>query len=150
MFAEREGLMVNVFRPFSGYGADQDLAYPFPSFIKRGLLRTDPFPIWGDGEQVRDFIHISDIVDAVTAALHEGVTGPVNLGWGRPTSFNELARMVADEVGCRPALQHDLGAPVGVRYRVCDPTRLLAFYTPKVTLEEGIRRSITEFGASVA
>lgn len=144
MHAEQEGLRVNVFRPFSGYAADQDLSYPFPSFIQRGISRKDPFPIWGDGEQVRDFIHVSDVVDAVDAALHAGVTGPVNLGLGRPTSFNVLARMVADEVGYHPTLQHDLAAPVGVRYRVCDPTKMLSFYTPKVSLEEGIRLAIRQ------
>jgi nucleoside-diphosphate-sugar epimerase len=59
-YAEQEGLRVHVFRPFSGYGEDQDLTYPFPSFIHRGVHRYNPFSIWGTGKQVRDFIHIED------------------------------------------------------------------------------------------
>jgi nucleoside-diphosphate-sugar epimerase len=57
-YLEQAGIKVNVFRPFSGYGTDQDLDYPFPSYIRRGNLKLDPFEIWGDGQQVRDFIHM--------------------------------------------------------------------------------------------
>ncbi len=44
-YAENEGLRVHVFRPFSGYGEDQALDYPFPSFIARGGRRENPFKI---------------------------------------------------------------------------------------------------------
>jgi nucleoside-diphosphate-sugar epimerase len=89
-FLEAEGIHTHVFRPFSGYGTDQDLDYPFPSYIQRGRNRANPFEIWGNGTQVRDFIHITDVVEAVDQAIQQDITGPVNLGWGRPTSFNEL------------------------------------------------------------
>jgi len=137
-FVQAEGVKVNVFRPFSGYGADQDLDYPFPSFIKRGKDRSNPFEIWGDGCQVRDFIHITDIVNAVDEAVRQDVEGPVNLGWGRPTSFNELAEIVCHQVGYEPEIKHIETAPTGVMYRVCDPTKMLSFYQPKISLEDGV------------
>lgn len=140
-FLEEAGIRTHVFRPFSGYGTDQDLDYPFPSFIKRGKDRQDPFEIWGDGCQVRDFIHMSDVVGAVMAAIDNDVTGPVNLGLGRPTSFNDLAQIVAAKAGYKPMLRHLPAAPTGVMYRVCDPRKMLSFYTPKVTLEEGVARA---------
>jgi nucleoside-diphosphate-sugar epimerase len=70
-FLEQAGVRSHVFRPFSGYGTDQDLTYPFPSFIKRGQDQANPFEIWGDGTQVRDFIHITDVVDAVDQAIRK-------------------------------------------------------------------------------
>jgi len=63
-YARAHGVAVHVLRPFSGYGEDQDLTYPFPSFIQRIKSNENPFTIWGDGNQVRDFIHIDDIVAA--------------------------------------------------------------------------------------
>jgi nucleoside-diphosphate-sugar epimerase len=141
-YAEREGLRVHVFRPFSGYGSDQDLDYPFPSFIARAKRKDNPFEVWGDGTQVRDWIHIDDIVDATMAAVTEDVKGPINLCSGRPTSFNELAELVSKEAGYSPRLDHKLGAPKGVHYRVGDPTRLNRFYLPKISIEEGIRRAL--------
>ncbi len=140
--AEKAGIRVHVFRPFSGYGADQALDYPFPSFIQRARSRQKLFEIWGSGEQVRDWIHIDDVVDATMAAIEEDVKGPVNLCSGIPTSFNKLASMMIDEVGYGARLIHKLDAPKGVHYRVGDPTKLNTFYMPKISLEEGIRHAL--------
>lgn len=140
--AREAGVPVTVVRPFSGYGQDQDPAYPFRAFVDRARRREDPFQVWGDGEQVRDFIHVDDIVAATLRLAEEGVDGPVNLGTGRPTSFNELARIVCAEAGYDPGIEHLEARPVGVRYRVADPTLLLRHYRPRVSLEEGVRMSL--------
>lgn len=133
---------MHIFRPFSGYGGNQALDYPFPSFIQRALRRDDPFEIWGDGEQVRDFVHIQDLVNCMLTAVDEDIRGPVNIGWGRPTSFNTLAQMVTSMVGYSPAYNHIINNPVGVDHRVCDNTEMLKFYTPKITLEDGIAMAL--------
>lgn len=142
MHARAAGLDVLVVRPFSGYGEDQALDYPFPSFIQRAVERRDPFEIWGDGTQTRDFIHIEDVVAATLSAVDHGIDGPVNLGTGRSTSFNDLARLVCEQEGYRPRLQHLEAAPTGVWHRVADPARMLDFYTPKVSLEQGVHRAL--------
>jgi len=143
-FARKGGVKVYVFRPFSGYGKDQDLTYPFPSFIQRIKNKDNPFVIWGDGKQVRDFVHIDDIVSAVLKAVELDIQGPVNLGWGRPTSFNELAKIMFKVAGYKenPKIKHMLDKPVGVSYRCSVNKRMLGFYTPKISLEEGIKRSL--------
>lgn len=136
-YAELGG-RVHVFRPFSGYGADQDTSYPFPAFIQRARHREDPFEVWGDGEQVRDFIHVDDIVAAVMTAVDRDVRGPVNLCTGIGTSFNDLAYMVTKVAGYAPPIVHRNNAPTGVRHRVGDPTKMLTFYKPQISLDEGI------------
>jgi len=145
-YARRQaGVEVYVFRPFSGYGEDQDLSYPFPSFIKRIVDESDPFEIWGDGNQVRDFIHIEDVVDASLAAVERGIQEPVNLGWGRPTSFNELAQLCFELAGASPKpIKHLTDKPTGVNHRCSDNSRLLTFYRPRIPLEEGIQRAIEQ------
>jgi nucleoside-diphosphate-sugar epimerase len=138
--ARQAGLKVHVYRPFSGYGADQALDYPFPSFIKRGMDKSDPFHIWGDGKQVRDFIHIDDIVEAAEAGCQADIE-VANLCSGVPTSFNDLAQMVAQVAGYSPRIEHLSTEPVGVQYRVGDPSLMKTFYTPRISLLEGIERS---------
>lgn len=135
--ARDQGLKVSVFRPFSGYGADQDFDYPFPTFIKRAVNRQDPFQVWGDGNQVRDFIHIDDIVQGVLAGIEADVD-VANLCTGRATSFNDLASICMNAVGYSAALEHLIAEPVGVQFRVGDPTKMLTFYEPKISLEQGI------------
>lgn len=141
-YAEAEGCRVHILRPFSGYGGDQDEAYPFPAFIRRARERQDPFEVWGSGDSTRDWIHIDDLVGATLAAVDQDLRGPINLGWGRATSFDELAAMVTAAAGYSPVIKHRGDAPQGVHHRVCDPKRMLAFYDPKVDLEEGIRRAL--------
>ena len=137
-YLQQAGIKVHVFRPFSGYGTDQDLDYPFPSYINRAKLHLDPFDVWGDGTQVRDFIHMRDIVDAVDTAIKEDIVGAVNLGSGVATSFNELQRLVCQQSDYKPEVNHIKTNPVGVMFRCSDNTKMLSFYKPKISLEEGI------------
>ncbi|MER6492704.1 NAD-dependent epimerase/dehydratase family protein [Streptomyces griseorubiginosus] len=141
-YAEAEGCRILIPRPFSGYGEDQDVCYPFPAFIQRAKRRDDPFEIWGSGDSTRDWIHIDDLVGATLALLDQDVTGPVNLGWGRATSFDELARIATRAVGYNPQFKHRADAPRGVHHRVSDPSRMLNHYVPTITLEEGVRRAL--------
>jgi nucleoside-diphosphate-sugar epimerase len=143
------GVPVTVVRPFSGYGADQDEDYPFPSFIRRacerGAADGGVFRIWGNGNQVRDFVHVDDIVARTLRLADDGTAEPVNLCTGRPTSFNELARLVCSEAGWDdPKYAHLLNAPTGVRYRVGSPARMrrLTGDLPMISLETGIRRAL--------
>lgn len=139
-YARKEGVKVHVYRPFSGYGSNQALDYPFPSFIKRGLHKDDPFEIWGDGKQVRDFIHIDDVVNGALAGC-EAQVETANLCTGRATSFLDLAAIVTAVAGYTPTLKTLSDEPVGVAYRVGDPTYMETFYKPAISLEEGVERA---------
>lgn len=137
---------VHIFRPFSGYGWDQDLTYPFPMYVKRAVERQDPFEVWGPGTQTRDFIHMRDVVKAVMTAVEENIQGPTNLGTGRATSFIELAQMCMKEVGYQGDIKTRPDKPVGCMHRVSDNSKLLSFYTPKITLEQGIAEAVDLLG----
>jgi nucleoside-diphosphate-sugar epimerase len=137
---------VHIFRPFSGYAWDQDSTYPFPMYVTRALHKKSEFEVWGPGTQTRDFIHMTDVVNAVMVAVEENVQGPTNLGWGRSTSFLELAQMAMDEVGYQQTIVTRPDKPVGCMHRVSDNTKLLSFYTPKITLEQGIAEAVTVIG----
>ncbi len=137
-----EGLNIFTTRCASGYGSDQSLDYPFPSFIDRAVRRDSPFEIWGDGSQVRDWIHVSDICKAVLAAIDQDVQGSVNISTGRPTSFAELGKLVTQAVGYEPEFRFLTDKPTGVHTRVLNPSKLHEFYTPQVTLEEGIEMAL--------
>ena len=98
--------------------------------------------MWGDGEQARDFVHVDDIVAAMLRAVELGLDGPFNICTGRRTTFNELARLVAEAAGYTPELEHHLDRPVGVLNRVGSPHELRTFYEPTVTLEAGIAAAL--------
>lgn len=147
------GLDVITYRPFSGYGEDQDETYPFPAIIRRVVNREDPIVIWGSGEQLRDFIHIDDVVEAVLRSamgladeygqVHALQPGEVlNLGSGVGTRFRTIAEMACGTDKHFPDIVNDPTKPEGVFARVADVTKMRQFYQPKVSLFEGIRRSL--------
>jgi nucleoside-diphosphate-sugar epimerase len=140
------GAGVYVFRPFSGYGTDQDTDYPFPSFARRAWALQDPFVVWGTGEQVRDWVHIDDVVDALVETLDWDplVVGPLNICTGVGTSFTRLAQMFMAEAGYSGDVEPRADAPVGVMRRVGDPTKLHKIYKPRVTIEEGVARALRD------
>jgi nucleoside-diphosphate-sugar epimerase len=138
----RQGGSVTVVRPFSGYGEDQSADFPFGAFLRRAQRHEDPFIIWGDGEQVRDWVHVDDIVSGTLAAVEHGVDGPLNICTGEGTSMRELAALVCREANYSPAFDLLADAPAGVAYRVGDLIRLREIYEPKVSIAEGVRRAL--------
>lgn len=133
---------VRIFRPFGGYGGDQDFTYPFPSIIKRVLDKEAPVVVWGPGDQTRDFVHISDVVECVLTAIESDKLGPgsvLNIGTGVPTTFTRLASMACRILGHRAPVVHDNTKPSGVFYRVSDVYKQEPIYKPKIDLERGIK-----------
>ena len=89
-FVQEAGIPVHIFRPFSGYGTDQSLDYPFPSYIKRAKDRMDPFDIWGDGEQTRSFLYIDECIEGIRRLMNSDYKEPVNIGSDEMISVLEM------------------------------------------------------------
>jgi UDP-glucose 4-epimerase len=143
--AKKYGMHVTCIRPFSGYGEDQDLSYPFPAIAKRIARRENPVVVWGTGEQARDFIHIDDCISAMFVAIDKISDGSgINIGSGELTSFNTLIAKLSEAEGYKPEIKKLLDKPVGVHARHCDITKLTNLgWKPEVSLEDGIARMIT-------
>ena len=138
---ESYGLHTVIYRPFGGYGEDQSFDYPFPSIVKRVLDKEDPIVVWGSGEQVRDFIYIEDIVDAVLETYDRlGPTEALNLGTGYALSFLELAQIACDVLHHDGVLANDPTKPEGVFARVADTAKLNASFVPKTSVRTGIQK----------
>jgi len=141
--ANRAGLPVHVVRPFSGYGEDQDARFPFGAFIARAKRREDPFVVWGNGTQVRDWLHVDDLVAGALAVVDADERRPVNLCTGVGTSMAELAELVCKQAGYSPDFEFHLAKPTGVAYRVGSPERMCEHYQPRTDLDDGVQRALT-------
>lgn len=146
---DRHGIESVSYRPFSGYGEDQDAAYPFPGICKRVIENAgaDVLTVWGTGDQMRDFIHIEDCVDAVLHTMDRISDGsPLNLSTGILTSFKEFASIAARLHGYSPEVVGLSTKPEGVFARGGDTEKQISMgarYT--VSFEEGIRRALAYF-----
>jgi GDP-L-fucose synthase len=148
---EKHGIKSVTYRPFSGYGEDQDKAYPFPSICKRVIehLGAKQLTVWGTGEQMRDFIHLDDCVRGVIATMDKIEDGSaVNLSTGILTSFKEFAAKAAKIAGYDPEVVGLSTKPEGVFARGGDTAkqRELGFrYT--ISFDEGIKQALNYFQA---
>jgi len=140
--ASDQGLRVHVVRPFSGYGTDQALTYPFPSIIRRAM--SGDLTVWGPPGQTRDWVHIEDVIRGTHTIYENDERRPVNVCTGVGTEMAELMIMARTIVtGCTTmAVNYQQDKPTGVFYRVGDPTRFNEHYIPKISIEEGVSRAI--------
>jgi len=146
---EKHGLKSVTYRPFSGYGEDQDDHYPFPSICKRVLeMKGKPkVTVWGTGDQMRDFIHIEDCADGILATVDRiDDAQALNLSTGKLTSFKEFARMAAKQAGYAPEIAGQTEQPAGVFARGGCTKKQEAFgFKARIGFDEGVRRALEYF-----
>lgn len=143
---EKHGLKSACYRPFSGYGEDQDDSYPFPSICKRAMAHVgeDTLTVWGTGDQMRDFIYIEDCVDGVLATIDKIDDGDaLNLSTGIYTSFKQFARIAAEVCGYEPEVVGLSDKPAGVFARGGDTTKQKEYgFEYSVSFRDGIQKAI--------
>jgi dTDP-L-rhamnose 4-epimerase len=140
------GIPTVALRFFNVYGPGQALSNPYTGiaaiFASRFLNGRRPI-IFEDGEQSRDFVHVSDVVEGIVLALESerAVDRALNLGTGRPSTVNDVARALSDglgmNVGCEVTGKYRAG---DIRHCYADPTlaRELLGFEARVRLEEGM------------
>ena len=137
-----------ILRIFNVYGPKQSRAYAgvVIEFIRR-VLRREPPIIYGDGEQTRDFIHISDVIDAIMKAMSiERARGVFNIGSGKAVTINQLAKLILKTLN-REDLKpvYAPPRPGDIKHSIADITksRKILGFEPKISLEEGIKTLIS-------
>ncbi len=139
---DKHGLKVAVYRPFSGFGEDQALTYPFPSIIKRAIEnRGEPLEIWGSGEQSRDFIYIEDCISGILETYEDtNDASALNLGTGVRTTFKMLAAEAGNVLEKNFEIKPLTEKPEGVFARYCDPSlQKEKGFSPHYSLTDGIK-----------
>jgi UDP-glucose 4-epimerase len=146
------GLKAASLRPFSAYGPRLRKQVVYDFIVK---LSTDPseLTILGDGNQVRDFIFVDDIVQAALVVLEKSpLCGDVyNVASGQGTSTQEIAEILAKAMGLRPKYHYTGSIRPGEpdKWIACiDKLRMLGF-VPQVALEEGLKRTVEWYNSII-
>lgn len=129
-FAKETGKQVIIFRPFSGFGEEQSLDYPVPSLAEKTVMAvknsTYTVPVWGDGNQIRDFVYINDIIEIILAIRDcqlDSNPFVINIGSGYGMCFNEVIQYFGELLDKELTIEPLLSKPTGVFYRVADTTK---------------------------
>jgi len=112
------------------------------------MLADEPVLVNGDGEQTRDFVYVGDCAYANYLALTvEHQSGIYNLGWGRPTSINDIFFALAKAIGYSHPIQHGPAKVGETRHIYLDAKKAARElgWTPTMTLEQGLEKTISYF-----
>jgi UDP-glucose 4-epimerase len=133
-------MAVATLRYFTVYGPRQRPDMGFRRFLEAALERR-PIPVYGDGQQTRDFTYVADAVQANLLAMTAPVRAEaINVGGGRRITVNEVLELVGRSSGRRLKIERTDAQPGDARHTGADGTRAEALlgYTPQVTLEDGL------------
>jgi nucleoside-diphosphate-sugar epimerase len=150
-FCKDTGLKAASCRYFTVYGNRGHENHAVIAMIARAFLKQDPFDVWGNGEQIRNWTHVTDIVEGTIRAaekIHDGTA--VNLGTMERTRVIDAVREVLAYTGHKAEIRFLLDKPVGPLNRVADNSlsKQLLGWEPQVKFIDGLRRTIDWYFAS--
>jgi UDP-glucose 4-epimerase len=116
------------------------------------LLQGEPVTVFGDGEQIRDFVYVDDVVDAFVRAATRGGGLLLNIGTGKSVTVNQLAATMGERVGSSAAPVHASPRTGEIRYNALDPQRagIHLGWQPWTELADGIAGVVDHIARSRA
>jgi dTDP-glucose 4,6-dehydratase len=147
------GVDTRIVRIFNTYGPRMRLndGRALPNFICQAL-KGEPLTVFGDGTQTRSFCHVSDLIDGIWRLLSSDVVEPVNLGNPDEIPIIDFARKVISMTNSSSGLTN-LPLPEDdpqVRQPDITLAKSLLDWSPKVSLEEGLRITIPYFESALS
>ncbi|HVA59305.1 MAG TPA: NAD-dependent epimerase/dehydratase family protein [Mycobacteriales bacterium] len=138
-YANGYGLAATSLRLTNVYGPGMTAKDSLVPRLMRAAASGSPIEIYGDGEQVRDFVHLDDVVVAVRLAWVQRVVGPILVGAGHSVSVNTMVDLCEQASGRAITRTGSPSRPGEMRQVVVDIGRARALgYRPSVDLAEGL------------
>lgn len=138
-----------------GTGDNYDLktSHVLPALVRKVVEAREAgekeIVMWGTGSPLREFMHADDLADALVFLMKTYSDAPhLNVGSGQEVSIKGLAERIVAAAGFNGDIVHDTTKPDGTPRKLMDSSRLLSMgWSPRVSLEDGLARTIAEFEA---
>ena len=152
VFAQVYGFETVSLRYFNVFGPrqhpDSEYAAVIPRFLRRMLAGQRPV-IYGDGEQSRDFTPVTNVVAAnlCAAAATQGIGGAFNVACGQPSTLNQLAAWLNEELGTSlpPLYEPNRVGDIRHSYASIRQAESMLGYRPRVEVRDGLRETVAWF-----
>jgi nucleoside-diphosphate-sugar epimerase len=144
-YVREHGLKAASCRYFTVYGPRGVENHAVIAMIARAFVKQDPFEVWGDGTQIRNWTYIDDIADGTILAgekIDDGTA--VNLGTMERVRVIDAVNMVCEFSGYKPKIKLRPDMPTGPMNRVADNSlgKKLLDWEPKVKFRDGLKRTM--------
>jgi len=148
--ASKSKIGIALVRPTAVYGRydnfDPVTSHVIPALVRRAVAGENPFEVWGTGSEVRDFLHVTDLVRGCLLVLEKhAVCDPVNIGYGKTVTIKDVVGAILKAAGHDAAqVVFNSSKPTAIPVRMVDTSkakRLLGF-EPSVSLEQGLADTV--------
>jgi len=154
--SSKSDMKIALVRPTAVYGRwdnfDPVTSHVIPALIRKAVEKQDPYEVWGSGEEVRDFLHISDLARGCLLMLEKYATcDPINLGYGKVFTIKEIVWTILKAAGYEDArVVFNTSQPTTIPFRMVDITkaRKILDFEPGVSLEKGLRDTVEWYAQS--
>lgn len=144
--AQKSNIGVAICRPTAVYGSydnfDPKTSHFIPALIHRAVERENPYVVWGTGNEMRDILHVTDLVKGCLLLLEKhAVCDPVNIGYGEAVTVKEVVNIILKAAGHEDAkIEFDITKPTTISARMVDTSKAkkLLNFKPQISLEEGL------------
>lgn len=139
---------VVVGRFFTVYGERALENHAVMGLIAKAYIGQDPYEVWGDGGQVRNWTYVEDTVEGMLKVLEKSGEGfeVVNIGSGEGVKMKKAVEVILEEVGHEPErIKYDEERPEGPVVRVADVSKMKGKYgwRRRIGFREGVRRTVS-------
>jgi GDP-L-fucose synthase len=149
LYAQEFGMKIGIARPYNTYGPrdhfETEKSHVIPALIKKIYDGENPLNIWGNGEQSRSFVYVTDVARGLLEVAEKySITDPLNIGSNEEIKIKELVKLIIELSGKNLESYFDTTKPTGQPRRNCDNTKIkekIGFDT-QVSLKEGIQETI--------
>ena len=156
--ASKSKLGIALVRPTAVYGRhdnfDPVTSHVIPALIRRAVAKEDPFEVWGTGNEVRDFLHVTDLVRGALLILEKhAVCDPINIGYGKTVTIKDVVSAILKAADHDKAnVVFDSSKPTAIPVRTVDTSkakRILGF-EPSLSLEAGLADTVHWYRESLS
>ena len=146
----KEPMKTIVVRPGNLYGPydkfDWEKSKVIPAIMRRAIERHDPFEVWGDGMDLKDFLYIEDCIDGLILAMENlDEFEPINIASGIPVTIRDVLTQILKSADYDDAdVQYDSSKPTMIPKRMIDISlaKEKLGFEPKVSLQDGIHKTV--------
>jgi UDP-glucose 4-epimerase len=132
-----------IFRIFNVYGPECNRSYVIPDIIRKILRGENPVRLLGTGEEARDFIYITDVIEAFKIAIRQDIVGIFNLGSGKTYKIKDIANMIKNIMGKNVDIVFEgKPRPGDLSINWADISDAIPGWKPRVDLIEGLKETI--------
>ena len=152
MYASRikKPMKTIVVRPGNLYGPhdkfDKEKSKVIPALIRRAVEKQNPFVVWGDGKDLKDFLYIDDYIDGMLLAMEKmDEFQPINIANGEAVTIRDVLREILNSADYKDApIEYDSSKPTMIPKRMIDISlaNKILVWKPKVSLKEGIKKTV--------